>query len=115
MLLKKLIVLNNKKGQKMKNKKAQGLSLNMVVIGAIALIVLVVILVIFIGGMNPLKKHMKHAPCSSLSSKNTQLKGYSCSWSPKCTGTNQEDYTAYVTPDDATTHTGQICCCKLTK
>ena len=99
----------------MENKKAQGLSLNMVVIGAIALIILVVILVIFIGGMNPFKKQMKHAPCSQLKNKNKQVSG--CSWTDgsTCTSTNQEDYTAYVTPEDATAHTGQICCCKLTK
>jgi hypothetical protein len=35
----------------MKTKKAQGLSLNMIVIGAIALVVLVVVITIFISGM----------------------------------------------------------------
>jgi len=104
----------------MENKKAQGLSLNMVVIGAIALIILVVILVIFIGGMNPLKKQMKHAPCSQLSKENpNQLNpNFRCNWKPSCklgtvyhTQKALEDYTAYVTPEDATAHTGQVCCC----
>ena len=99
----------------MKGKKAQGLSLNMVVIGAIALIILVVILVIFIGGMNPFKKQIKHAPCSKLLTENPNTIGadyQNCQWEPSCNNIGEDDFTSYVTSNDAVAHAGQNCCCK---
>jgi len=97
----------------MENKKAQGLSLNMVVIGAIALIVLVVILVIFLTNMRPMSKLPKTAStCSQFTTVNPS---YTCSpnkWTKSCPS-GYDNYDKYIA--DATLHGGESCCCKVKK
>jgi hypothetical protein len=48
-----------------KGKRAQGLSLNMIVVGAIGLVVLVVIITIFTSGMIGIQEDLKDKTCCS--------------------------------------------------
>jgi len=91
------------------SKKAQGLSLNMIVVGAIGLVVLVVIITIFTGGMIKVRDDMKDKTCCSAAGgcgdKNIGgevVTGSSCS----------DDYPNQVIGDfpDVSAAGGQICC-----
>jgi len=93
------------------SKKAQGLSLNMIVVGAIGLVVLVVIITIFTGGMIKVRDDMKDKTCCDSNNARcptgakgiggTVVTGSSCA-----TGSNQ------VIGDfpDVSAAGGQICC-----
>ncbi len=96
------------------SKKAQGLSLNMIVVGAIGLVVLVVIITIFTGGMIKVRDDMKDKTCCDSNNARcptgakgiggTVVTGSSCS----------DDYPNQVIGDfpDVSAAGGQICCVK---
>ncbi|NIA03832.1 MAG: hypothetical protein GWP09_00595 [Nitrospiraceae bacterium] len=95
------------------NKKAQGLSLNMIVVGAIALIVLVVIIVLVIGyfhGWHPTHA-VSPADCANLPSVN-KISGVTCNWYPhKCGDFNQIDYTYVASDREDQDNSNENCCC----
>ncbi|HDP74094.1 MAG TPA: hypothetical protein ENN46_04045 [Candidatus Woesearchaeota archaeon] len=56
-------------------KKAQGLSLNFVIVGIIALVVLVVVILIFTGGVTPVDKESSDMLLASFTNQCEQLNG----------------------------------------
>jgi len=85
----------------MKNKKDQGISINVIIVAAIALIVLVVLAVIFIGRLGTF----------STSVESCENKGGRCFSFTPCGELSAEDYPI---PTDWTCPTeGEHCCLKL--
>lgn len=89
----------------MKNKRAQGISMNTIIIAAIALLVLVIVSIIFMGRMGWFAKNSND--CMKL----TGGKG-DCNQGPKC----QDDYTEHPTgicyDRNSNEPTSDACCVK---
>ncbi len=79
-------------------KKAQGLSLNYVVVGVIGLVVLVVIILIFTSGMKNVKNTTGTTPptCQELGG----------NWKKECNNEERE----VLAVKDAIEHAGEVCC-----
>jgi len=80
------------------SKKAQGISINVIIVAAIALIVLVVLVAIFAGRLGIFSERLGDVEksCSE----------YGGTWQDSCTQTQKEIFTA----TDATDNPGQSCC-----
>lgn len=93
----------------MLNKKAQGISINTIIIAAIALIVLVVLITIFTGNMGQWIKNIfkiQHSVCETTNVQGkTTLNGH---WSPNPCPEGKQVYPA--DQDDQQAHNGQYCC-----
>ena len=85
-------------------KKAQGLSMNLIVVAAIAMIVLVVVIIIFVGRTGRFAKSTDQCPgqCVPASQSCSDLGEFS-----------KEGY-GYACPKDATSDTAQKCCIVVT-
>ncbi len=79
-------------------RKAQGLSLNYVVVGVIALVVLVVIVLVFTNRMRPFIHLPDNVPKT--------CKNYGGIWKETC-GANEY---SYIAVEDADEHAGYHCC-----
>ena len=93
-------------------RKAQGLSLNVVIIAAIALIVLVVLVAIFTGRLGIFGQ--KVADVGKICTDYTETKGteeYKAEWQPSAC--NTATHTQIVTATDADKYPGQYCCRKI--
>ena len=109
----------DKKGGGLMNKgynsrKAQGLSLNMIVVGAIGLVVLVVIITIFTSGMIGIQKDLNDKTCCSSSSASPAGCSDKNIGGTVVTGSSCEAGMSQVIGDfpDVSAAGGQICCVK---
>lgn len=86
-------------------RKAQGLSLNYVVVGIIAVVVLVVIIMIFTGGMQPVGEEAEN-----IMNKTCETMGGT--WQDSC----ENGRTVYPTSSqDVMSHQGSVCCVVTTQ
>ena len=91
------------------SKKAQGMSINVIIIAALAIAVLVVLFAVFTGRISLVSKQLDS--CSNL--------GGTCSLNDKCNDgsglTNPEDYTQYSTTKKFSDCADNKACCILIK
>ena len=87
------------------SKKAQGLSINVIIVAAIALIVLVVLVAIFTGRLGIFTQEVEEVGQGCTEFKNAE--GEAAAWVARtCTGDETEVFTA----TDAGDHPGEHCC-----
>ena len=87
--------------------KAQGLSINTIIIAAIALIVLVVLVAIFTGRLGKFGQDVSEVgqTCEEYTT-TIDDNEFTAEWKSDCGATEKEIFTA----KDASTHAGQHCC-----
>ena len=100
----------------MKSKKAQGLSLNTIIIAAIALIVLVVLVMVFTGRMGGFTRGLGKATtcdqaCKAGGYTGTAAKGDNAT---TCTAAQGERLVGYKWGEGTAAEQGYACCCKNT-
>ena len=86
------------------SKKAQGLSINVIIVAAIALIVLVVLVAIFTGRLGFFGKEVSDIGLNCEDFKNNEE--VPAGWKPSC----GEDEKVIYTAKDAGDHQGESCC-----
>ena len=102
-------------------KKAQGLSLNMIVVGAIGLVVLVVIITIFVGSMTKVQTSLNDVESCEGEGKSVKtaigptyrgktVEDVSAILSSECTGDNAEIILAGRYLNDVDANIGEVCC-----
>lgn len=103
------------------SKKAQGLSLNMIVVGAIGLVVLVVIITIFVGSMTKVQTSLNDVDSCEGAGKSVKAaigntyRGHttntvSVKFSNECTGEKAEIILAGRYLNDVDANIGEVCC-----
>ena len=83
--------------------KGQGISLNIIVVAAIALLVLVILSVVFVGRLGLFGKAA--ADCTQ--------KGGECKAGFVCTGTNGDKYVKFTDGHCDSSNGPQVCCLKV--
>ncbi len=88
-------------------KKAQGLSLNYVVVGVIALVVLVVIVLVFTSGMRKTNENLNQAVKNC---KEFAQSGETAEWMTEEECKQQQNYRIIMNAKDQPDHMGMVCC-----
>ena len=96
------------------NKKAQGVSINTIIIAAIALIVLVVLVMIFTGRMGIWGQGLDEATSGQACSEFESSSGASASWYDSTEGCPDTHRQVIGQISDSSSHQGQVCCVSRT-